>query len=33
VYVIGAGVEPDDEGLAGAHWLRQDRVQEDLMKG
>lgn len=33
VYVVGAGEQPGDEGLAGAHWLRQDRVQEDLMKG
>lgn len=33
VYVVGAGEEPNDEELAGVHWLRWDHVQEDLMKG
>jgi uncharacterized protein (DUF58 family) len=32
VYLIGAGEKPGDEALNGAHWLRWDQVQEDLMK-
>ena len=33
LYVIGAGEVPEEEGLLGAHWIRWDAVQEDLMKG
>ena len=32
LYVIGAGDQPEGEGLLGAHWIRWDAVQEDLMK-
>ena len=32
LYVIGAGEMPEEEGLLGAHWIRWDAVQEDLMK-
>ena len=32
LYVIGAGEMPEGEGLLGAHWIRWDAVQEDLMK-
>lgn len=31
VYVIGVGEMPDDDSLAGIHWLRLNHVQEDLM--
>ena len=33
VYVIGAGEAPDEEALAGLHWLRWEHLQEDLLKG
>ena len=32
LYVIGASEMPEEEGLLGAHWIRWDAVQEDLMK-
>ena len=32
LYVIGVGEMPEEEGLLGAHWIRWDAVQEDLMK-
>lgn len=33
IYVIGVGEAPDDESLAGVHWVRVEQVQEDLLKG
>ncbi|MBC8148421.1 MAG: hypothetical protein H8E96_01940 [Verrucomicrobiaceae bacterium] len=32
VYVVGTREMPEEEGLLGAHWIRWDAVQEDLMK-
>ncbi|MDA7882086.1 DUF58 domain-containing protein [Akkermansiaceae bacterium] len=32
LYVIGVGGKPEEASLFGAHWIRWDAVQEDLMK-